>query len=48
VISGYSNVEVDIIGEDTLNYRLYQNKADATAVTNIRMNLFVVEHIPLV
>ncbi len=47
-IAGYSNVEVDIIGEDTLNYRLYQNKADATAVTNIRMNLFVVEHIPLV
>lgn len=48
VISGYSNVEVDIIGEDTLNYRLYQNKADSTAVTNIRMNLFTVEHIPLV
>jgi hypothetical protein len=47
-IAGYSNVEVDIIGETSLNYRLYQNKADATAVTNIRMNLFTVEHIPLV
>lgn len=46
--SGYAQLNSLIAGETSLNFKLYQNKIDGTAVTNARVNLFKTELIPLV
>lgn len=45
---GYGRIHTDIIGQDTLNWKLYQLKADTTAVSNIRINFVTVELIPYI
>jgi hypothetical protein len=47
-VKGYGSVNIDIIGETTLNYKFFQNKVDASAVASISVNYFVVKHIPAI
>lgn len=45
---GFGRIHTDIIGQDTLNWKLYQLKADNTAITNARINFVTVELIPYI
>ncbi|MBK9357734.1 MAG: hypothetical protein IPN08_10160 [Bacteroidales bacterium] len=47
-VETFHNIQIDaaILGEDTVTFQLGQYKVDTTAVSNIYVDYFIVEHIP--